>query len=134
MIIPTITRSISPIVSFAASAVLQEPLLPSDGTGSSLDPWDRLRQLQAENQALKSEKQALEHQLSQLNSEMQNMKISCEGPENSKDQPQEELSEEAARKRLERLCKRNSQGILGSILFLCGDVNFLQQKKYVDLC
>ena len=114
-IIPTITKYISHV----APAVLQEPILRGDGTGSAPDLREKLRMLELENQALKQEKHDLEYQLSQLNSEMQNMKITCEGANAPPDgQNQEEVSEEAVRKRLERLCKRNSQGILGSILFL----------------
>ena len=104
-------------------AMLQEPIFMGEGTGSAPDFCDlrsKVRILEEENQTLKKEKESLEYQLSQVTTEMQNMRISCDGPDMSVDaeKHQEDISEEAIRKRLERLCKRNSQGILGSNLFV----------------
>ncbi len=83
---------------------------------------DRIATLENENLNLKHEKAALENELCQLTTELQNLKISQTSPDEpgKTDQPEMEVSEEAARKRLERACKRNSQGTLGLMHFLVG--------------
>lgn len=89
--------------------------------GSSPDALDRIAALENENLNLKSQKEALENELCQVTTELQNLKISQTTPDdlNKIDHPEMEVSEEAARKRLERACKRNSQGTLGLMQFFC---------------
>ena len=86
------------------------------GTGSAPEASVQVVQLTSENKVLKQEKLALEHQVAQLSLELSNLKLTQPGEHEVSQQPQapdtEEISEEAARKRLERLCKRNSQGML----------------------
>lgn len=71
---------------------------------------DYIRNLEMENHVLGMEKRQLTEQLMQRDTEAQQQKES-HTVEPAEDLTQ--LSDEACRKRLERLCKRNRQGRLG---------------------
>ena len=94
------------------------------GTGELVDePWERLAALEREHEKLKasydqvkSEKEKIQSEIDELTAENYNLKIANGLVQvDSGDKPgvEPELSEEATRKRLERICKRNSQGFLG---------------------
>lgn len=74
--------------------------------------------LERENQQLKAENTKVQNENAQLSAELHNFRISqleTQDPTAPQDPlaPQDVvLSDEAARKRLERFCKRNSQGNL----------------------
>ena len=69
--------------------------------------------LELENKSLKDANKALEIEVNSLAMELHNMRISQDADNEKPPEPEHELSEEAARKRLERICKRNTQGRLG---------------------
>ena len=88
------------------------------------EPWERLAALERDHERLrasydqvKSEKERIQSENDELTAENYNLKIANglvqvdSGDKQSVVEP--ELSEEATRKRLERICKRNSQGFLG---------------------
>ena len=101
-----------------------QPIFPAagetqgSGTGDCPDSSDliqelteRLRQLQIENGELKREN-------SGLKTDLLNQRCTQEGGEdepNDNAELEERLSEEAARKRLERICKKRADGILSYV-------------------
>ena len=104
-------------VTYSSLWFSQEPILEASHFGDTGqcpdDPWAWLQALERENDMLKQEREALEM-------ELRNLKIAQDSGDtphiqegqqaNDMDEP---LSEEAARKRLERICKKNTQGHLG---------------------
>ena len=68
--------------------------------------------MQKENDMLRKEREALEMELRNLKitQDSGNIPMDTQGLPNGMAEP---LSEEAARKRLERICKKNTQGHLG---------------------
>ena len=72
----------------------------------------KFRQLQLDYSELTSVNQALEAENQSMKVELQNMKGTLDPSEELEEA--EALSEDAARKRLERLCKRNKKGPLAS--------------------
>lgn len=90
----------------------QEPIFSANSSGTGEvpdDPWQQLATLKLENEKLKQENAT-------LNAELNNYKIGQEVEGNLGGEPpapEPEISDEALRKRLERICKKNSQGKLG---------------------
>lgn len=109
------------------------PPVTGSGTGAAPDADSaasdqmklRMLELEKENESLKNE-------VHTLTVELQNLRISEVEPE-----PQVDVTEEAARKRLERICKRNSQGRLGLYRwcwpFKTKYMNKQMNKIYVNL-
>ena len=87
------------------------------------DPWERLVALERENEKLKAwyervrtENEKIQIENTELTAENHNLKLASgliQAEPGEKPGLETELSDEASRKRLERICKRNSQGFLG---------------------
>lgn len=96
----------------------KEPVAEIPGTGGSEDPTTALSKLakllQQRVSELEHENETLRAENVSLNAENSNMKASLDAdpkPEAS----EAGLTDEALRKRLERVCKRNRQGRLGCV-------------------
>lgn len=76
-----------------------------------MDPWELLQAIRKENEELKAHNEKIQHDYDMACIELQNLRITQDGPPGLDETKEEGLvSEEAARKRLERMCKKNSQG------------------------
>ncbi len=96
-------------------ATLKAPVFDRSSTGGQcpVDPWEKLEAVLKENDKLRNANQKIQHDYDLACIELHNLKITLDGPgelENHDADKTDLPSDEATRKRLERLCKKNAQG------------------------
>ena len=96
-------------------ATLKAPIFDGSSTGGQCpgDPWEKLEAVLKENEKLKNANQKIQQEYDMVCIELQNLRVTQDGPGELENHDADKTglpSDEATRKRLERLCKKNAQG------------------------
>lgn len=101
---------------------VKEPDPLAGQTGQCPDDTLEIEKLRKEVERLTLENQTLSSQNGEMVLEIQNLKALSTGGGDDEDTPELGLTDEAQRKRLERICKKKTDGILSSELNLFSSI------------